>query len=141
MFKICDKVLIFFLSTTLVSAFDPPKVCTDKTCYHGTNIKSYDDIWLNVFLGVPYARPPTDSNRFQDPFKWEVEQTPDENVNCKTDVAECAFSDYRVNTKLAHGHEDCLFLNVYTMQNYTSKSLVTDLINKEETQLILSSSV
>lgn len=118
---------ILILISFSVTAYDAPSVCSDTTCWHGTWMKSYDDIIFHAYLGVPYALSPTGQNRFQDPIKWKAQQINNKDVNCKIDPPPCLQQDYR-NSKEVYGHEDCLFMNIYMMGNYTKDSKVKQFI-------------
>ncbi|CAH0694262.1 unnamed protein product [Spodoptera exigua] len=74
----------------------------------GKVLKNFDNFEYCSFKGIPYAKPPVGDLRFsvpQPPDSWEGIR--DGSKDCNT----CAQFDKEIGVK---GHEDCLYLNVYT---------------------------
>lgn len=67
---------------------------------------------VNVFLGIPYAEPPTREKRFKPPrppSRWELVQAVDWGPACPQPAA------YTGETKgIRDVDEDCLYLNIFT---------------------------
>lgn len=80
----------------------------------GQVLKNFDNFEYCSFKGIPYAKPPIGELRFtvpQPPEPWEGIRDGTKDCNI------CAQFDRELQG--VKGHEDCLYLNVYTPKSFT----------------------
>ncbi|XP_005052808.1 PREDICTED: fatty acyl-CoA hydrolase precursor, medium chain-like isoform X2 [Ficedula albicollis] len=121
-----DAVLlagILFVGATALVAAEQPEAETKYGRVRGYQFKvDAAERTVNVFLGLPFAKPPVGSLRFsepQPPEPWQgVRDATSYPPMCLQDKAQGQrFSDMITNRKdrvLLEVSEDCLYLNVYT---------------------------
>ncbi|XP_066051044.1 fatty acyl-CoA hydrolase precursor, medium chain-like [Chamaea fasciata] len=114
---------MLFVGGTALAATEPPEAETTYGRVRGFQFQvDTAERTVNVFLGLPFAKPPVGSLRFsepQPPEPWEgVRDATSYPPMCLQDkVLGQYFSDIITNRKekvLLHVSEDCLYLNVYT---------------------------
>ncbi|KAL5285241.1 CES5A.2 family protein [Megaselia abdita] len=77
----------------------------------GINLVSTESRNIRSFLGIPYAKPPIGTLRFESPVpfpSWVGIR------NAKEDGNSCPQSFPLAPDQTVHGNEDCLYVNVYT---------------------------
>ncbi|KAK7482264.1 hypothetical protein BaRGS_00026507, partial [Batillaria attramentaria] len=91
-----------------------PVVTTHQGALRGTRTAIGDDIYVDIFRNIPYARPPTGDRRFRRP------EAPEPWTGIRDATAfgnQCPQSEWPAINQLAttfQDSEDCLYLNVYT---------------------------
>ncbi|XP_023350801.1 pyrethroid hydrolase Ces2e-like isoform X2 [Sarcophilus harrisii] len=112
-------VLILLIPAQGAKSDDPTRT-TEYGEIRGThiNIKRFDK-GVNVFLGIPFARPPTGALRFsppQPPEPWsEVREATSYPSMCLQDITnlESLRKFLNINFSITATSEDCLYLNIY----------------------------
>nr|AEW07365.1 juvenile hormone esterase [Culex quinquefasciatus] len=96
-----------------------PRVCIDDGCLRGKTMEGYQAGPFNAFVGIPYAKPPTEELRFSNPVRnepWKRGIV----YNATEDKPMCVQkNDLLPNAKVS-GDEDCLYLNVYQPMVHSS---------------------
>ncbi|XP_039452079.1 juvenile hormone esterase-like [Culex pipiens pallens] len=96
-----------------------PRVCIDDGCLRGKTMEGYQAGPFNAFIGIPYAKPPTEELRFSNPVRnepWKRGIV----YNATEDKPMCVQkNDLLPNAKVS-GDEDCLYLNVYQPMVHSS---------------------
>ncbi|CAB3258992.1 unnamed protein product [Arctia plantaginis] len=103
-----------FLSTSTIAE---PVIETEQGKFKGQVTRNCNDLSYFAFKGIPYAKPPIDEFRFsvtQPPNLWTGIRDATKSCNI------CAQLCKKTNTLI--GHEDCLYLNVYTPQLPSTKN-------------------
>ncbi|XP_055688765.1 juvenile hormone esterase-like [Lutzomyia longipalpis] len=103
--------VVIFISLVVFGVFaeGEPKVCFNAGCVRGTTSLGYERPY-EAFLGIPYARPPIEGQRFRNPEPNEGWT----NVrDCTKPANICPQRDLLGGTGGFIGNEDCLYLNVY----------------------------
>ena len=77
---------------------------------------------VNVFLGIPFAQPPTKDLRFEPPKTTPMPWSGIKNFTKPSNWCIQPEGDVIVDARDAIFDEDCLYLNVYTPGNVTSSS-------------------
>ena len=99
---------LLFTGTTN-AARKPPSATTESGMVTGKNVNG-----VNLFLGIPYAAPPSGNLRWQPPQPYG--NFPGSILNATHFGSECVQS--------GGGSEDCLFLNVYQPANHPAHKLI-----------------
>ena len=81
------------------------------------------DNTVESYLGIPFAQPPINTNRFKPPQPLSVWNNIKQTIHIPS-----ACPQLRINNELYYGNEDCLYLNVYTPHNCTSNELLPVLV-------------
>ncbi|KAI7815092.1 carboxylesterase, partial [Rhyzopertha dominica] len=97
----------FFLSCISYCLATAPEVRTKYGTVRGTHARSYEGKTFSVFEGIPYAKPPVGSLRFEPPQNLE----PWDGILQADKKIECIQRDLLAGE--AEGVEDCLVLNIY----------------------------
>uniref|UniRef100_A0A1Q3FSN1 Carboxylic ester hydrolase n=1 Tax=Culex tarsalis TaxID=7177 RepID=A0A1Q3FSN1_CULTA len=89
-----------------------PKVCIDDGCLRGKIMEGYQSGSFNAFIGIPYAKPPTEGLRFSNPVRnepWKKGTV----YNATEEKPMCVQKNDLIPNAKVDGAEDCLYLNVY----------------------------
>ncbi|KAF2904193.1 hypothetical protein ILUMI_01985 [Ignelater luminosus] len=100
-----SAVILFFVSSSIGE--DGPLIETSLGKVKGHYQQSYGGRKFAAFEGIPYAKPPTDDLRFEEP----VEAEPWTEIWNATTVHTCPQIGFGIPEPI--GSEDCLYLNVY----------------------------
>ncbi|WP_155949140.1 carboxylesterase/lipase family protein [Gayadomonas joobiniege] len=114
-------IIISFLAVALIACSHSqlPKVQTQINTQHGI-VQGYSEQGINIFKGIPYAKPPVGSLRWQAPqslASWSgIKQT----TKFASDCMQLPFAQDAapLTTKPS---EDCLYLNVWAPQRVTAE--------------------
>ncbi|XP_033228633.1 esterase E4-like [Belonocnema kinseyi] len=98
--------LKIFFSISCINAALKVKIL-DGTI-QGTEMKTRNGRTISAFFGIPYANPPTGNLRFKEPVALKIKWT-----GVRSAVNETHSCLQKING-IVKGHEDCLFLNVYS---------------------------
>ncbi|XP_059161847.1 acetylcholinesterase-like [Physella acuta] len=107
---------------TLTQGTPTHVIHTDKGPVRGS-VEHVDNTKVDMFLGIPYAKPPIGKLRFQHPEpadEWTDVYNAIRRPNCCMQVPDTKFGDFpgatvwNPNTEIS---EDCLYLNVWTPHN------------------------
>lgn len=97
-------------SSTILPRNDPPTAKTRQASYVGVNVPAWN---ADSFLGIRYAQPPVGSLRLQAPEKYDAKGT----ITSQAVGSEC----FQISSSGGNQSEDCLFLNIATPAQASSK--------------------
>lgn len=112
-------LFLLLLHCTDPDESDPLIVKTEKGKVRGRTTTSATGKKIDVWLGIPYAQPPTGALRFRHPRpieKWSGVLNTTERPNSCVQIIDTVFGDFpgaemwNPNTQLS---EDCLYINVF----------------------------
>ncbi|BES97630.1 Carboxylesterase [Nesidiocoris tenuis] len=102
--KICTISTFFLAGFIILSHASEPEVSLKIGKLKGVVSRSYAGREFNAYLGIPFAKPPIGSLRFQDPV-------PPEPWSGTLDASKPGNMCLQMQDE---GNEDCLYLNIYT---------------------------
>ncbi|XP_059612674.1 juvenile hormone esterase-like [Phlebotomus argentipes] len=104
-----QSAVVFLATLAVVASENDPKVCFSSGCVLGKTSLGFHRPY-EAFLGIPYARPPVEGQRFRNPEpieSWTGVK------DCTKGANMCPQKNYFGDTDDVIGDEDCLYLNVY----------------------------
>ncbi|CRK92375.1 CLUMA_CG005926, isoform A [Clunio marinus] len=106
--------LVVVIEVCVISCEEDPIVCIDNGCIRGKSFKGNQKAFEG-FLGIPYAKPPTNELRLKDP-QPTVEKWNDV-YNATEEKMFCMQKNYFLPNPTVSGVEDCLYLYIYRPKN------------------------
>lgn len=109
-FPVCVFLLILLLNNVIVVLMHFVNV--NQGILKGTDFITAGGRKIIAFLGVPYALPPTEQNRFKEPQPLENWIGIRDATKASARCLQLKYFDNRTTPVV--GEEDCLYLNIYT---------------------------
>ena len=120
MSQIIYILIAFSIFCVLFSKADDSIVVRVKNGLINGKRESFDEIDLNVFLGIPYAKPPIGELRFQKPQPLNSWSNPIEATQWPN---ACVHRKLHQNYYNHNMSEDCLYLNIWSPSDINKSDL------------------